>query len=340
MENDVTPISTKRLPLAGPYALLGGAQLAVGAAAIFARFALGGAGPLAVAAARLCIAALVLLAIAAFRRHRGGPPVGRRQSFALAGAGFALAAHFAGWIASLEYTTVAASTFLVATTPIWTALYDALAHGRAPSRSTLLAFLAGGAGLVAIVGFNGSAPPVAGHAVLGAALALGGSVAMAAYLVVVRDARREIDTAAIVTRTYAWAAVVLVAGAVAVHQPPPAFDNVPAWGGIVAMALISQLLGHTAINASLRWFAPSTVSFTNLLEPVCAAALALIVFGEKLSPVGLAGGAVLLAAIAVVLREDWRNPPARLDRTARKGLDGGREWWRNDDGVRSRSRSG
>ena len=106
---------------------------------------------------------------------------------------------------------------------------------------------------------------------------------MAAYLVVVRDARREIDTAAIVTRTYAWAAVVLVAGAVAVHQPPPAFDNVPAWGGIVAMALISQLLGHTAINASLRWFAPSTVSFTNLLEPVCAAALALIVFGEKLS---------------------------------------------------------
>jgi drug/metabolite transporter (DMT)-like permease len=70
------------------------------------------------------------------------------------------------------------------------------------------------------------------------------------------------------------------------------------------MALVSQLLGHTAINASLRWFSPSAVSFTNLIEPVAAAVLALFIFGEALAPPAIAGGAVLLIAIGIVLREE------------------------------------
>lgn len=284
--------------------LLGGAQIAVGAAAIFARFALGGAGPLAVAAARLSIAALVLLPIAAWRGSARRTRLEPRREFALGGAGIALALHFGGWIASLEYTTVAASTLLVASTPIWTASYDALVGARRLSRRTLAAFVTGGAGLAMVAGFNRAPPPIPGHALLGAALALLGSLAMAAYLIVVRDARATLDTGTIVTRTYAWAAVVLIAAAAIARQPPPAMHDVSAWGGIAAMALVSQLLGHTAINAALRWFSPSTVSFTNLIEPVAAGVLALIVFGEALSPAAVAGGVVLLGSIAVVLREE------------------------------------
>jgi drug/metabolite transporter (DMT)-like permease len=307
-KNDRMPLQPRAKTLAGPYALLGGAQVAVGAAAIFARAALGGAPPLAVAASRLCIAALVLLAIAAVRQAGGGRrrslPVDRRQAGILAIAGVALAAHFAGWIASLDYATVATSTLLVATTPIWTALYDAVVRRRLPTLPTMAAFAAGGAGLAAIVAFNRTPPPIAGHALQGAALALTGGLAMAAYLIAVRGVRSTLGTRAIVTRTYTWAAIVLtVAAAIARQTPPPLADGV-AWGGILAMALISQLLGHTAINAGLRWFSPSTVSFTTLIEPVAAAVLALILFGETLSPAALAGGLVLLVAIGVVLRED------------------------------------
>ncbi len=288
--------------------MLGGAQLAVGAAAIFARFALEGAAPLAVAASRLCVAAVVLLVIAAFRARKRSPTTTTRaQAVRLAAAGVALAVHFGGWIASLEYTTVATSTLLVATTPIWTALYDAIVHRRPLSWLASLAYAGGGAGVLAVVGFNRTPPPVPEHALLGAVLAVLGSLAMAAYLIIVRDARGTLDTRTIVTRTYTWAAVVLAAAAAIAHQPPPPVTDVTAWGGIVAMALISQLLGHTAINASLRWFSPSAVSFTNLIEPVAAAILALAVFGEGLSPAAFAGGALLLASIAVVLRED-RTP--------------------------------
>lgn len=302
-------VESKRQAPIAPYLLLAGAQLAVGAAAIFARLALGGAGPLAVAAARLCVAAAVLAPFALLRRDGRAPSPSPPQRGALVLAGIALAVHFAGWIASLEYTTVAVSTLLVATTPLWTAIYETAVRGRRLSRPAMLAFAGGAVGLAAVAGLDTAAPPQPGHQLLGAALALCGSLAMAAYLTIVRDARGTLDTTAIVSRTYLWAGLALVAGAAAAHQPLPPLADASAWAGILAMALVSQLLGHTAINASLRWFSASTVSFTNLLEPVAAGILALLVFGEALSPPAIAGAVLLLGSIAIVLREEALPQP-------------------------------
>jgi drug/metabolite transporter (DMT)-like permease len=292
-----------------PYLVLGAAQLAVGAAAIFARFALGGAGALAVAAARLAIAAIVLLCIARVRPKHAAPT--KRQATILACAGIAMAAHFAGWIASLEYTTVAISTLFVATTPIFTACYDAVVLRRGLSLRSLLAFAGGGAGLAMVVAFNHTAPPHPGSEWLG------GSISIAAYFILVREVREELGTRTIVTHTYTWAAVVLVLAALLARQTPPAIDAYAAWAGIAAMAFISQLLGHTALNASLRWFSPSAISFSTLLEPVSAAVLALVIFHETLSQLSILGGIVLLASVAVFLNEErssgWSQPGDWID---------------------------
>ncbi len=294
-----------------PYAVLTGSQIAVGAAAIFARYALQGAGPIAVSAGRLIIAAIVLLAVALVARDRIGP-IKRKHGVILAFAGLTLAAHFALWISSLEFAAVAISTLLVASTPIWTALYDALVHRRGLGARGVAGFAGGAVGLAMVVGFDTTAPPVAGHLWLGAGLAIGGGMAMAAYLLLVREVRMAMSTRAIVTRTNTWAALILIAAAVVAHQPLPAPTALGAWGGIAAMALISQLLGHTAINASLRWFSPSAVSFATLLEPVIAAVLAFGIFGEAVPRLAVVGAAILLASIAVVLREerlpDWPEP--------------------------------
>ena len=252
----------------------------------------------------MSIAALVLGGVALVYRPAARAAVSPRSQAILGAAGLALAVHFAAWIASLQYTSVAVSTLLVATTPIFTAAYDAVVLKRTLSPLAAGAFLLGGAGTWLVVGFNHVAPPVAGHALAGAALALVGAIAIAAYFVLVREVRGALDTRAIVTRTYAWAAAALVVAALAAHQPLPAFNDLHAWGGVVAMALISQLLGHTALNASLRWFTPSAVSFSSLVEPAIAAALAFALFGERLAPAAIAGGVVVLVAIGIVLREE------------------------------------
>lgn len=293
--------------------------MAVGAAAIFARYALGGAGALAVSAGRLTIAALVLLAIAALRGMRHSVPQGvsiprHGDAGRFVFAGIALAVHFATWIWSLQYTSVAVSTLLVATTPVWTALYDAVFARRMLSALAWLAMLAGGIGTVMILWFSRTPPSVAGQELLGAALALSGAVAIGAYFIIVRGVRERYGTRDIVTRTYAIAAVALIVAAAAAHQAPPPFSDAPAWGGILAMALISQLLGHTAMNAALRWFSPSAVGMSTLVEPIVAALLALVIFSEGLTRLALAGGVLVLCAIAAFLREEQR-PTAAIPRS-------------------------
>ncbi len=297
--------------------MLGIAQLAVGAAAIFARYALGGAAPLAVAAGRLTIATAAIAL--GFALHPVRVPTTRRQRLLLALAGVMLAAHFSTWIMSLDYTNVAISTLLVTTTPIWTATYDAIVLKRPLTAAALAAFVTGGIGLVLVVGFDRTAPPFPGHEVLGASLALIGSVAIGAYFTIVREVREALPTRTIVSHTYSWASVVLIAAALIARQPPPPLGNVPAWGGIMAMALVSQLLGHTILNACVRWFSPSAIAFATLIEPVIAASLALVIFAEPVPPLAITGGVIVLLSIGVVLREEarskWTGPRLDLDRS-------------------------
>ena len=285
-----------------PIARLLGAQLAIGAAAIFARYALHGAGPLAIAASRLTIAAFIFLAIAGRLR-----PLGIRRVGAFALAGWARAVHFAAWIASLQFASVAVSTLLVTTTPVWTEAYDIARERRGPTRAFVLALVCalGGVALIA-ADRNATSVPIPGHAALGDALALLGSLAIAAYILIVRDAGADganvrMGTRAIVARTYGWSALGLVIATLAVHDRIPAASDGTAWGGIFAMALISQALGHTALNAALREFSPSTIALSTLLEPLIAALLAATLFGERLTVATLVGGALVLSAIATTL---------------------------------------
>jgi len=251
----------------------------------------------------MCIAATALLALRAFDRK--SERTSRGQRTILWCAGVALALHFATWIASLDYTTVAISTLLVSASPLWTALYDGLVRRRRFPLTVPLAFVAATLGLILITSSHHSAPPYPGHATLGALLALLGSVAFAAYLLLVREVRSVLRTRTIVLNTYTCAAIVLVLAAAVAHQGPPALHSTTAWGGILAMALVSQLLGHTGMNAALRWFSPSAVSFSTLLEPVIAAFLALLLFGEQLSGLAIAGAILLLGAIGLAI---WTAP--------------------------------
>lgn len=316
------PVATLRLLLA---------QLAIGAAAIFARLALQGTGPVTASALRLGIAALPLAAVAFLSQKRARALGARRETIFVA-AGLLLALHFATWIASLQWTSVAVSTLLVCTTPLWTELAQAVGARRLPERSALLALALAFAGIVLIALDRTTPAPVPGHALEGDALALAGALAIGAYLIVVRRYGAQppvgdpIPTAQIVARTYGWAAVALSFAAIATKSAPPAPNDGRAWFGIAAMALVSQLLGHTALNASLRVFTPSVVALTTLLEPVIAAVLASLVFGEHLSPFTYAGGVLVLCAVARALSAhavgpgdrtpDMKFPEARASKTA------------------------
>src|SRR5262249_24242532 len=140
------------------YVTLFSAQLAVGAAAIFARFALHGAGPLVVAALRLTIAALPLLLLSWPKSRRLAIPRNHELLFAVSG--IALAVHFATWIGSLLYTSVAVSTLLVSTSPVWTSLYDVVVLKQRFKRAFWFALPACGCGVILIAAAHSTVAPV------------------------------------------------------------------------------------------------------------------------------------------------------------------------------------
>ncbi|MBU6451719.1 MAG: DMT family transporter [Cyanobacteria bacterium REEB67] len=286
------------------YVILLLAQLAIGAAAIFARLALTGSGPLMASTLRLCLATILIVSYRSFKKRLEA--VSHRHEMLFACAGLCLALHFACWIASLQFTSVAISTLLVCTSPIWTALWDLTVGREKPKMQFFLSFTLGACGVYLIAFAPGGGTAVAvtstssSQALLGDALAASGGLAIAAYLIAVRRVSNTYTTSTIVVRTYAWAsaALILLTLVSGEHLPTGPLS----WGGILAMALISQLLGHTAINQSLRWLSPSTVAMTTLLEPVLAAISAAVLFHEALTGQALCGSALVLIALYGILR--------------------------------------
>ncbi|HEX9708308.1 MAG TPA: DMT family transporter [Steroidobacteraceae bacterium] len=272
------------------FLVLGIALLAVSNGAIFARLA--DAAPLAIAAWRVGLATLVVLPLAIFAPGRGA--AGFAPLALAAGAGALLALHFATWIASLDHTTIARSVLLVSTSPIWVALFQFLAGRGPPSRSTAIALVLAilGAGIVSGGGTGGRG------ALAGDLLAVAGGIAMAGYLLLSREAQIKLTFRAYLGVAYGVAAAILWLAVLVTRTPASGFDATT-WWALGGMAVISQLIGHSGYNWSLRHLNPLFVSVVSVGEPVLASMLGWWLLGEQLDWRTAAGGLLILGGIAL-----------------------------------------
>ena len=285
--------------------LLGGVFL-VASASIMIRQAqqLGVPSP-AIAAGRLGCAALILAPIVLVRARTELHGLRRRDVLLGIGSGTCLALHFSAWIKSLEYTSVASSSALVATNPLWIALASLLLFRQRPSAPTWLGVLItiGGSVLIAVSDSDGAG---GSHALLGDGLALLGALAGSGYFLVGSRLQRRLSTLAYIWLVYSSAAIILTlvalgAGALRFDQAGPGYP-LAAYLLLLGLALGPQLLGHTAFNWSLRHLSATFVAIATLGEPIGAALLALVIFKQGFQPIQLLGFVVLLTGIAVAAR--------------------------------------
>jgi drug/metabolite transporter (DMT)-like permease len=142
---------------------------------------------------------------------------------------------------------------------------------------------------------------------LGIALALSSGLGVSLHFIVMRhmstkvSLRQKYTTLDFLTRSYTYAALMFVGMSVLEGQPLPPLSNWHAWAGVVGMAVITQGLGHTAQNASLRHIRASVVGFCTLLEPLVASILAAVAFGELIGWQGAVGGVLVLISLAFAL---------------------------------------
>jgi len=311
--------SNPRPPLPPLLAILFGI-MAVSTASVFIRYAQEYAPSLVIAASRLSLATLIL-APTTITHHRVELRALTRRELGLALlSGFFLSLHFATWITSLEFTTVASSVVLVSTSPLWVALLAPLTIKEPLSRLTLIGMglaLVGGSvvGISDTCAWSGgglNCPSlgefIEGEAFLGDLLALAGALTGAGYLIIGRRLRGKMSLVPYVFVVYGMAAIILVlvmfgSGASPLGYPPQVY----LW--FLLLALVPQLLGHSTFNWALRYLSAAYVSVTMLGEPVGSTLLAYFLLDEIPTGLKIIGAILILAGIAIASRSEGEIPP-------------------------------
>jgi drug/metabolite transporter (DMT)-like permease len=304
-------VSEQRARILLPFALLT-AILAVSTASIFIRFAQKEAPSLVIAAYRLTLASLVLAPMA-LARHRDELRCLTRSELLLGLlSGVFLALHFATWITSLEYTTVASSVVLVSTSPLWVALLAPVFLKEPLSRFALVGMLLALVGGT-IIGLSDTCrwqaglncPPlsefVQGKASFGNFLALAGAWAVTGYLLIGRKLRARMSLIPYIFMVYGMAALVLIVIMLLAGESPVGYQpSTYVW--LLLLAFVPQLVGHSTYNWALRYLPVAFVAVITLGEPIGSTILAFMILQETPSFLQIVGGILILAGIYITSR--------------------------------------
>jgi drug/metabolite transporter (DMT)-like permease len=212
-------------------------------------------------------------------------------------AGTFLALHFGFWIASLQQTSVITSVVLVTTSPVFVGLASPFVLGERVATATW-------AGIgIAMVGATLMATEDVSEGlgtVVGDLYALLGAIFAAGYLMIGRRARLQLSWVRYVGVVYPVAAVLLVASVMVAGDPFTGYST-KTFVMLGLLALVPQLVGHTAINWALAYVPAALVAVAILGEPVGATTLAALILREMPSAFEVGGALLVLAGVYVVL---------------------------------------
>ncbi len=298
--------------------------LAVSTASIFIRNAQKEATSLVIAAWRLTVASIILVPTAAATHRRELTSLGRRELLLALLSGLFLAIHFATWITSLKYTSVASSVVLVSTSPLWVALLSPFTIREPIKRAVKIGLIMALLGGV-VVGFSDSCtissagvacPSLSSFlqdkAFTGDLLAVAGAIAGACYLLIGRRLRAKMSLISYISLVYGMAAIVLVIIMLTVRESPFGYSPmIYLW--LILLALIPQLIGHSTFNWALGYLSAAYVSITLLGEPIGSTLLAYIFLYEVPGIVKLLGGGLILVGIYIASRSEAGQVPELPD---------------------------
>ena len=250
---------------------------------------------------RLAFSVACLVPVLLYRGDwREWKSLGMRETSLLAVSGLCLALHFLAWFRSLDFTSVASSTVLVSTHPLFVGLLSARLLGERPTRREWggLSLAVAGALAIGWGDFRAGPDPLRGDL-----LAISAAAFAALYFVAGRSLRGRLGLLAYVVPVYSIAALTcLLYGRSANLQ----FAGWPAgtWWALVGLAVGPTLLGHTGFNWALRHVRAYVVSVILLFEPLGATLLAILVLGRAELP-GVntfVGGTAILAGVWISIR--------------------------------------
>lgn len=285
------------MPERRAYAAIVIAVVGVSFASIFIRWSESTA--LVKATYRMGLASLFLLPLALGPAWKEMRALSRREVVTMLAVGVALAVHFATWISSLDYTSVASSVILVNSHPLIVALLSHYIAREYVARRAGLGVVLGFVGVLVIAYADAGEP----MGLLGDVLAFIGGLMTTVYLMTGRHIRKRVPLVPYVFLVYSSSAVVLLATTLVLEGSlSPRGDIGRELLLFLGLALVSTIVGHTLYNWALRYLKAPIVSTSLLGEPVGATLLAIAFLQETPSLFVIGGGALALLGIYMTAR--------------------------------------
>lgn len=288
------------------------AILSVSTASLFIRFAQQEAPSLVIAAIRLTIASLLIAPFALIGHLNEIKSLTFQELLLAFLSGFFLALHFASWITSLEYTSVASSVVLVSTGPLWVALLSPYILQEKLSKTVFLGLILAvfGGTIIAVSDSckwqSGLICPsfstfIQGKSLFGDFLAFLGALAVSGYLIIGRRLRIKISLIPYIFVVYSFASIILLILMFVARQTPIGY-SFSTYFWLFLLALIPQIIGHSTYNWTLRFLPATLVAVITLGEPIGAAFLAYFLLSESPGFLKLLGALIILSGIFIAMK--------------------------------------
>jgi drug/metabolite transporter (DMT)-like permease len=215
-----------------------------------------------------------------------------------------LSLHFATFMTSTHLTSVAMSTALVATQPLWQALIAAAGGVRTPRKT----WAGLGVSVVGVAAASGVDISSGGTALLGDTLALAGAVAQAGYTALSAHARTSLSTPLYSALSSFVCALELMAFCLVSHTALTGFDASTRLS-LLGLLVLPQLLGLGSLNFVLGRVSATTTSVVLLLETPVAALAAWWLMGQRLNPGTVPGLVLVIAGVVAAITSGGRGRP-------------------------------
>ncbi|SFH29902.1 EamA domain-containing membrane protein RarD [Desulfotomaculum arcticum] len=217
--------------------------------------------------------------------------------------GLMLALHFATWITSLNYTTIASSTVLVNMHPLFVITGGYLFYKERISPSGILgaALALAGCLVIGISDFR-----IGGQALYGDILAVIGAITVSGYMLVGRGLRNHLSLLPYIVIVYFVSSVALLMAVLAYGLPLSNYTP-NTWLMFFLAALVPTIMGHTVFNWAFRYVKGAVVSVSILGEPVGATILAYFIFQQVPTFSQLAGGLIILVGLVIFIQSNARS---------------------------------
>ncbi|MEA3459099.1 MAG: pyrimidine 5'-nucleotidase [Chloroflexota bacterium] len=278
--------------------------VAVSFASIFIRLA--EAPPLVIAAYRLSLASLILIPLALARSRSELRRLTNGDFILALIAGLFLALHFASWITSLEYTSVASSVILVTIHPIFVGLASHLLLNEKLSRWRAMGIALSVLGGM-IIGYGDFG--LGWGELFGDLLAIAGAVMVAGYFLIGRRLRAKFSLLAYISLVYSVAAAITVILCLLTGQNLMGYPR-QTYLMFILLALVPQLVGHSSFNWALKYLSATFIAVSILGEPIGSTILAYFILNEIPTITKMAGGALIMVGIYIASRGSERAKPS------------------------------